>query len=85
LRDKIKIELKKQYKYIRNIYISKMKDYVKRAIDNYRTKHREEYLEYQKAYKKTDEYKLRCKQYYLKVKNADKRIPEFKLFCKIYE
>ena len=34
-----------------------MKDYVKRVTYNYRNKHREEYLEYQKQYKKTDEYK----------------------------
>ena len=47
-----------------------MKDYVKRAIDNYRNKHREEYLDYQKQYKKTDEYKLKCKEYYLATKRV---------------
>lgn len=60
-----------------------MKDYVKRAYDNYRTKHREDYLEYQRQYRTTDEYKLKCKQYYLKKKAKDKRLDEFKLFCKI--
>jgi len=74
---KIDLKIKKEYIYI------KMKDYVKRAQDNYRNKHREEYLEYQKAYKKTDEYKLKCKQYYLTAKKKDKRLDEFKVFCKM--
>ena len=49
-----------------------MKDYVKRAIDNYRNKNKEGYLLYQK-------------EQYIKRKLEDKRIPEFKIFCKIYE
>ncbi len=60
-----------------------MKDYVKRAQYNYREKNRDEYLEYQKQYKKTDAYKIRCKEYYLKQKMKDLRIPEFKIFCKM--
>ena len=47
--------------------------YVKRAIDNYRMKHREEYLEYQKAYKRTEAYKER---------NRDVRMKQFKIFCR---
>ena len=49
-----------------------MKDYVKRAIDTYREKHKEGYLLYQK-------------EQYRKRKMEDKLMPEFKLFCKIYE
>tara|TARA_R110000751_G_scaffold120955_1_gene221530 strand:- start:940 stop:1089 length:150 start_codon:yes stop_codon:yes gene_type:complete len=49
-----------------------MKDYVKRAIDNYREKNKEEYLIYQK-------------EQYRKRKMEDKRMPEFKILCKIYE
>jgi len=59
--------------YIKNneyIYILKMKDYVKRAIDNYRNKHKESYLEYQK-------------EQYRKRKMEDKRMKEFKVFCNI--
>ena len=51
-----------------------MKDYVKRAIDNYRMKHREKYLEYQKAYKRTEAYKER---------NRDVRMKQFKIFCRM--
>ena len=47
-----------------------MKDYVKRAIDNYRNKHKESYLEYQK-------------EQYRKRKMEDKRMKEFKVFCNI--
>ena len=47
-----------------------MKDYVKRTIDNYRMKHREKYLEYQKAYKRTEAYKER---------NRDVRMKQFKI------
>lgn len=47
-----------------------MKDYVKRAIDNYRNKDKEAYLLYQK-----EQYKKR--------KMEDKRMAEFKIFCKI--
>jgi hypothetical protein len=61
-----------------------MKDYVKRAQYNYRNKHREEYLEYQKQYKKTDEYKQKRREYYLATKVQDLRIPEFKNLCKIF-
>ena len=57
---------------ITDIYITKMKDYVKRAIDNYREKNKEGYLLYQK-------------EQYRKRKMEDKRMPEFKTFCKIYE
>ena len=60
-----------------------MKDYVKRAQYNYRNKHRDEYLEYQRQYKKTDEYKLKCREYYLQSKLKDKRMTEFKVFCKM--
>ena len=61
-----------------------MKDYVKRAQYNYRNKHREEYLEYQKQYKNTDAYKQKRRQYYLATKLQDLRIPEFKILCKIF-
>ena len=47
-----------------------MKDYVKRAIDNYRDKNRDAYLVYQK-------------QQYQKRKMEDKRMKEFKVFCKM--
>jgi hypothetical protein len=47
-----------------------MKDYVKRAIDNYRNKDKEGYLLYQK-----EQYKKR--------KMEDKRMKEFKVFCKM--
>ena len=60
-----------------------MKDYIKRANDNWRKKHMEEYKAYQKAYKNTDEYRLKCKQYYLIKKSKDKRLDEFKVFCKM--
>ena len=63
----------KQFKNM-NLYISTMKDYVKRAIDNYRMKHREKYLEYQKAYKRTEAYKER---------NRDVRMKQFKIFCRM--
>jgi hypothetical protein len=45
-----------------------MKDYVKRAIDNYRNKDKEAYLLYQK-------------EQYRKRKMEDKRMKEFKVFC----
>ncbi len=47
-----------------------MKDYVKRAIDNYRNKDKEAYLLYRK-------------EQYRKRKMEDKRIKEFKVFCKM--
>lgn len=45
-----------------------MKDYVKRAIYNYREKNKEAYLLY-------------LKEQYRKRKMEDKRIKEFKVFC----
>ena len=45
-----------------------MKDYVKRAIDNYREKNRDAYLVYQKQYR---------------LKHKDVRSKEFKTLCRM--